>query len=45
MSAHTIYDCVPLGSIIRYFDSTPKPPSRFRKKLAAWEGRNGTAAW
>jgi hypothetical protein len=42
MSAHLVYDTAPLGSVIRYFDSTPKPPSRFRKKLSAWEGRNGT---
>lgn len=41
MSAHIIYDSAPLGSVIRYFDSTPKPPARFRKKLAAWESRNG----
>jgi hypothetical protein len=42
MSAHTIYDCASLGSVIRYSDGTPKPPVRFRKKLSAWEGRNGT---
>lgn len=42
MSAHLVYDSAPLGSVIRYFDSTLKPPSRFRKKLSAWEGRNGT---
>lgn len=42
MSAHIIYDSAPLGSVIRYFDSTPKPPDRFRKKLAAWKARNGT---
>lgn len=41
MSAHIVYDSVPLGSVIRYFDSTPKPPARFRKKLSAWESRNG----
>lgn len=42
MSAHTIYDCASLGSVIRYFDSTPKPPARFTKKLVTWESRNGT---
>lgn len=41
MSAHTVYDNAPLGSLIRYSDGTPKPPARFRKKLAAWENRNG----
>lgn len=41
MSAHTIYDCASLGSVIRYFDSTPKPPARFTKKVVAWESRNG----
>lgn len=41
MSAHTIYDNAPLGSLIRYSDGTPKPPARFSKKLAGWERRNG----
>ncbi|MEQ1956212.1 hypothetical protein [Mesorhizobium sp. CN2-181] len=42
MSAHTIFDCASLGSVIRYFDSSPKPPARFTKKLVTWESRNGT---
>ena len=40
MSAQLIYDLVPLGSLIRYSDGTPRPPARFRKKLASWENRN-----
>ena len=43
MSAQLIYDLVPLGSIVRYSDGTPRPPERFRKKLAAWENRNSVA--
>lgn len=42
MSAHTIYDCAALGSVIRYSDGTARPPARFRRKLSAWESRNGT---
>lgn len=42
MSAHYIYREASLGSLIRYFDGTPRPPARFSKKLAAWERRNGT---
>lgn len=42
MSAHTIYYCASLGNVIRYADGTRKPPVRFRKKLSAWESRNGT---
>ncbi|WP_376706194.1 hypothetical protein RQ479_33130 (plasmid) [Mesorhizobium sp. ISC25] len=42
MSAHTIYDCASLGSVVRYCDGTAWPPARFRKKLSAWESRNGT---
>ena len=42
MSAHIVYDSAPLGSVIRYSDGTPKPPTRFRTKLSAWESRNGT---
>lgn len=41
MSAHTVYENAPLGSLIRYSDGTPRPPARFKKKLAAWENRNG----
>jgi hypothetical protein len=41
MSAHTIYENAPLGSLIRYSDGTLRPPTRFKKKLAAWESRNG----
>ncbi|MGO4560162.1 hypothetical protein [Mesorhizobium sp. 2RAF21] len=42
MSAHTIYDCAVLGSVIRYSDGTAKPPVRFRKKLSVWQSRNGS---
>ncbi|RXT40225.1 hypothetical protein [Bradyrhizobium betae] len=40
MSAQLIFDLVPLGAIVRFFDGTPRPPERHRKKLAAWEYRN-----
>ncbi|MHA6645225.1 hypothetical protein [Mesorhizobium sp. A623] len=40
MSAQLIYDLVPLGSTVTYSDGTPRPPQRFRKKLAAWENNN-----
>ncbi|MDP3411070.1 hypothetical protein [Bosea sp. (in: a-proteobacteria)] len=41
MSAHAIYDHAPIGSIIAWSDSTPRPPERFTKKLAAWLTNNG----
>src|SRR6266704_6750722 len=41
MSAKAIYDAAPLGALIRFSDGTPRPPSRFTKKLAAWERSNG----
>lgn len=41
MSATTIIDTAPLGALIRYTDGSPKPPTRFTKKLAAWERSNG----
>jgi hypothetical protein len=40
MSAHTIFDNAPIGSIIAWSDGTPQPPARFRKKLAAWQSSN-----
>ncbi|MCW8060828.1 hypothetical protein [Agrobacterium tumefaciens] len=40
MSAYNVFDAS-LGSLVRYFDNSPKPPARFTKKLATWERRNG----
>ena len=40
MSAQHIYVSAPLGSIVRYSDGTPRPPARFKRKLAAWENNN-----
>ena len=40
MSAHTIFDTAPIGSIVAWSDGTPQPPARFRKKLAAWQSSN-----
>ena len=42
MSAQHIYDTAPLGSLIRYSKGEPRPPERFRRKLAAWNNDNGT---
>jgi hypothetical protein len=42
MSAHTIIDNAPLGSIVAWSDGTPQPPARFIKKLAAWRTNNST---
>ena len=42
MSAQHIFDTAPLGALIRFFDGTPRPPDRFRRKLADWENRNAT---
>jgi len=40
MSAHTIFDNAPIGSLIAWSDGTPRPPARFNKKLAAWRTNN-----
>lgn len=40
MSAHTIFDNAPIGSIIAWSDGTPQPPARFNKKLSAWRTNN-----
>ncbi len=29
-----------IGTIVHVSDGTPRPPERFNRKLAAWEGRN-----
>jgi hypothetical protein len=40
MSAHTIIDNAPIGSIVAWSDGTLRPPARFKKKLAAWQTNN-----
>jgi hypothetical protein len=40
-TAHAIYAEAALGSTVSYTDGTPRPPERFRRKLRAWEQRNG----
>ncbi|WP_025030076.1 hypothetical protein [Nitratireductor aquibiodomus] len=41
MSAKLIFDHAPIGAIIAYSDGTPRPPERYRRKLADWKNRNG----
>ena len=41
MSAQQIFATAPLGSLVRYFESEPRPPARFTKKMAAWQRNNG----
>ena len=41
MSAQHVFDTAPLGALIRFSDGTPRPPDRFKRKLADWENRNG----
>ncbi|MEP9356372.1 hypothetical protein ABLE93_22715 [Xanthobacter sp. KR7-65] len=40
MSAHTIYDNAPIGSLVAWSDGTPRPPERFTRKLFAWHTLN-----
>ena len=40
MSAHTIFDNAPIGSLVAWSDGTPRPPDRHRKKLSTWQSNN-----
>lgn len=42
MRALEIFTDAPLGAFVRFSDGTPRPPERFKRKLAAWENYNGT---
>lgn len=42
LDGHAVVDAVPLGTTLRFFDGTPRPPERFRRKLSAWKNRNDT---
>lgn len=40
MSAQSIFDLAPVGSIVAWSDGTPRPPERNKKKLAGWRSNN-----
>jgi hypothetical protein len=40
MSARTIFDHAPIGSIIAWSDGMPRPAEHHRKKLSDWQSRN-----
>lgn len=40
MSAYRMLADAPLGAVIRFSDGAPRPPDRFKRKLADWETRN-----
>ncbi len=42
MNAHDLFDTAPLGSLVSFANDQPRPPERFRRKLAAWRTWNGT---
>lgn len=37
MSALSIFEDAPIGSMVAWSDNTPRPPERHRKKLSAWK--------
>ncbi len=44
MSVMTIYEQAPIGALVRYRDSRPRPPEDDAETFAAWKKRNG-AGW
>jgi hypothetical protein len=40
ITATALLALAPLGAFIEYCDGTPRPPERFKHKLAAWKGTN-----
>ncbi|WP_454887910.1 hypothetical protein [Sphingomonas oryzagri] len=41
VTAQDVIERAPLGAIIRFSDGTPQPPARYKRKLNAWQSRNG----
>lgn len=41
MDFATLFATTPLGTIVAFSDGTPQPPKHHKKKLSAWESRNG----
>lgn len=42
LDGSAVYDTIPLGAVLRYFDGTPRPPERFTRKLRAWQRHNSS---
>ena len=42
MNAYELFEAAPLGSLVRFTNDQPRPPERFRRKLAAWRTWNGS---
>lgn len=42
LDGHAVFESVPLGTTLRYFDGTPQPPERHKRKVRDWKNRNGT---
>ncbi len=40
MSALSIFEDAPIGSIVAWSDGATRPPDRHRKKLSAWQNNN-----
>jgi hypothetical protein len=40
MKATELLALEPLGELVRFSDGTPRPPARFKKKLASWLSSN-----
>ncbi|SER00515.1 hypothetical protein [Sphingobium sp. YR768] len=42
LDGYAVAASVPLGASLRFFDGSPRPPERFRRKLSSWKNRNDT---
>jgi hypothetical protein len=42
LTAQQLYDDAPLGALVRFSDGAVEPPTRHRRKHAAWRSGNGT---
>lgn len=41
LSAQAIFATAPLGAIVHFANGEPRPPAHHKRKLRAWEDRNG----
>lgn len=40
MTAKELFNMAPLGAFVNFSDGTPRPPERFKNKLAVWKEKN-----
>lgn len=45
MNGRELFALAPFGAVVAFSDGTPRPPDRFKKKLATWKSNNASGTF